>query len=85
LILLIELKTDEAWFEHRYFENFDCSLTAFKESSVVDRIHVKDVSPEEFIKKYEMVYKPVVILGAQDHWKANIKWNPEVRISFNYL
>lgn len=32
------------------------------------------MSPEEFIEKYEKIYKPVVITNAQTNWKANHKW-----------
>ena len=79
--LFLELKTHESWFEHRYYETFDCSLTSFRESACVERIHVKDVSPDQFIEKYEKIYKPVVILGAQEDWNANLKWNPQVKSS----
>merc|ERR1711962_50613 len=37
-------------------------------------IHVKDVSCEEFIRRYEAPYKPVVIQGVQDDWNASYKW-----------
>ena len=49
----------------------------------VERIHVKDVSCEEFIEKWEKPYKPVVILGVQDSWAANYKWTQE-RLSKKY-
>lgn len=38
------------------------------------RIHVDDVSPEEFVEKFERVYRPVVIVGATKEWKASYKW-----------
>jgi histone arginine demethylase JMJD6 len=44
----------------------------------VERIHVKEVSVQEFIDKFEAPYKPVVILGSQEEWKASYKWTLEV-------
>lgn len=46
----------------RYAENFE-PFKKFEDN--VDRIHVKNVSCEEFIEKYEKIYKPVIILGVQ--------------------
>jgi histone arginine demethylase JMJD6 len=46
----------------------------------VDRIHVSDVPPNDFIERFEAPYKPVVILGAQDNWKALEKWTVEVTL-----
>jgi len=48
----------------------------------VERIHVNKVSREEFIERYEKIYKPVVIQGAQDQWSANQKWTSEVRMKY---
>ena len=45
----------------------------------MERIHVKEVSPEEFIRRYEAPYKPVVILGVQDDWNASYKWTLQVQ------
>ncbi|KAK6624562.1 jumonji domain-containing protein 6 [Polyplax serrata] len=42
-----------------------------------ERINVADVTPKEFIEKYEKLYKPIVICGIQDNWKAKHKWNLE--------
>ena len=44
----------------------------------MERIHVKDVSCEEFIRRYEAPYKPVVIQGVQDDWNASYKWTLQV-------
>lgn len=43
-----------------------------------ERIDVNKVSPEEFIEKYEKLYKPVVITGVCQNWKAQYKWTLEV-------
>ncbi|KAJ6225030.1 hypothetical protein RDWZM_003575 [Blomia tropicalis] len=42
-----------------------------------ERIDVNKISPEDFIEKYEKLYKPVVITGVTDNWKANYKWTLE--------
>lgn len=52
-------------------------------NDTIERIHVKDVSPQEFIAKFEKPYKPVVILGCQDDWSASYKWTLE-RLSKKY-
>ena len=44
----------------------------------MERIHVKDVSCEEFIRRYEAPFKPVVIQGVQDDWNASYKWTLQV-------
>lgn len=47
----------------RYVDNFVDEFTKFEDN--VDRIHVRDVNCDEFIEKYEKIYKPVSILGVQ--------------------
>ena len=71
----IELSTSESWIEHGYAKNFDLSYDHVDDT--VERIHVKDVSPDEFIRRFEKPYKPVVICGAQDDWAASYKWTLE--------
>lgn len=44
----------------------------------VDRIEESKVSTDEFIEKYEKPYKPVIIQGVQNGWKAQYKWTIEV-------
>ena len=70
-----ELSTSESWIEHGYAKNFDVSYDHVNDT--VERIHVKDVSPDEFIRRFEKPYKPVVICGAQDDWAASYKWTLE--------
>jgi histone arginine demethylase JMJD6 len=53
-------------------------------NDTIDRIDEIKVSIEEFIEKYEIPYKPVVILNVQENWAAKEKWSLEVCIC-NYL
>ena len=69
------MSTSESWIEHGYAKNFDLSYDHVDDT--VERIHVKDVSPDEFIRRFEKPYKPVVICGAQDDWAASYKWTLE--------
>lgn len=73
--LVAELNDKGEWSSLGYVEQFDSFSTVCDN---VERIHVKDFSPSEFIEKYESLYKPVVICGIQDNWKAKHKWTPEV-------
>lgn len=66
------------WTKLDYKSKFDCSFDKIKDTG--ERIHANDVSVEEFIEKYEKPYKPVVIRGITDNWKAQYKWTLEVRI-----
>lgn len=69
-----ELNDKGDWTQLGYAQRFD-PYKLVKDN--VERIHVKDFSPKAFIEKYESIYKPVVILGIQDHWKAKHKWTLE--------
>lgn len=69
-----ELSEKGAWVHLGYASQFD----PFKiVNDNVDRIDGNKVSPDEFIEKYERPYKPIVILGAQNNWKASYKWTLE--------
>lgn len=73
-MLLAELADKAAWVQLEYYRKF----AKFRDvEDSVERIHVKDVSPQEFIDRFESVYKPVVIEGIQDGWKAQYKWTLE--------
>jgi len=67
-----ELSTTESWCQEGWAKSYDLSFD--KVDDTVERIHVKDVSLEDFIELYEKPYKPVVIRGAQDEWGATTKW-----------
>ena len=79
MFLLAELNDKGDWTQLGYAEQFD-SFTTFNDN--VERIHIKDFPPSEFIEKFESQYKPVVICGIQENWKAKHKWTSEV--SFCY-
>ncbi|PSN43061.1 Bifunctional arginine demethylase and lysyl-hydroxylase JMJD6 [Blattella germanica] len=66
-----ELNDKGDWTQMSYVEQFDSFATV---NDNVERIHVKDFPPSEFIHKYESQYKPVVIYGDQENWKAKHKW-----------
>lgn len=70
-IILTELADKYQWAVLKYASNFEEFL---KCNDNVDRIDVNTVSPEEFIDKYEKIYKPVVIKNVQTNWRANYKW-----------
>ncbi|KAH9418776.1 bifunctional arginine demethylase and lysyl-hydroxylase PSR [Dermatophagoides pteronyssinus] len=61
------------WTKFNYAEKFDLNYRPDN----CERIKIDQVSPEEFIAKYEMKYYPVVITGVCDDWKTSEKWNPE--------
>lgn len=75
-----ELNDKYAWHAHGYADNFK-PFTKVHDN--VDRIDVEIVSPEVFVEKYERPYKPVVIKGLQNNWRAAYKWTIE-RIGKKY-
>ncbi|CAI6367250.1 unnamed protein product [Macrosiphum euphorbiae] len=75
-----ELSDKYAWHAHGYADNFK-PFTKVHDN--VDRIDVEIVSPEVFVEKYERPYKPVVIRGLQNNWRASYKWTIE-RIGKKY-
>ncbi|XP_027230014.1 bifunctional arginine demethylase and lysyl-hydroxylase PSR [Penaeus vannamei] len=63
------------WTKHDYKNKFDCSIDIVPDT--VERIHANEVPTEEFIERFEKPYKPVVIEGVTDNWKARYKWTLE--------
>lgn len=64
------------WCKENYAENFDLSFEHLPDN--IDRIDNNQVSLDEFINKYEIPYKPCIILNAQKDWNAAEKWTLEV-------
>ncbi|KAK9890197.1 hypothetical protein WA026_010308 [Henosepilachna vigintioctopunctata] len=69
-----ELNTKESWHQEGYTEVFD-RFCNFDDNC--QRIDENECSQREFISKYELPYKPIVITGCQKNWKANEKWTLE--------
>ena len=80
-LLISELNDKGDWTQLAYVEQFDSFTTV---ADNVERIHIKDFPPNEFIEKYESQYKPVVICGIQENWKAKHKWTLEVSFVILY-
>jgi len=70
-----ELSSRDMWVGKGYAANFDLSWNHIKDE--IERINESEVSPQEFIDRYERPYKTVVIRGAQEHWQARYKWTLE--------
>lgn len=56
---------------------------SFKDS--IERIHVDDLSFEEFIEKYERGSRPVIIQGVVDSWPAKHNWTVKVRSTMRVI
>jgi hypothetical protein len=41
----------------------------------IPRVHCDDLSVEDFIEKYQIPNKPVIIEGLADDWPAMSKWS----------
>jgi len=57
---------------NNYYKCFDLSPGLVNDN--VERIDINQISQDQFVEKYEKLYKPVVIKGATDNWKAKYKW-----------
>lgn len=64
----------EQWRCHNYYSKFKLDPAKYKDT--VERINFNEVSHSTFVEKFEKIYKPVVITGATDDWKAHAKWTP---------
>lgn len=64
------------WSAKNYHETFD--LQHMPDNC--ERIDVNTVMPDYFVEKYEKLYKPVVITGVCDTWKAQYNWTLDVSI-----
>lgn len=70
-----ELSSRDLWVGKGYAKTFDCSWENIKDG--IERINESEVTPQQFIERYEIPYKTVVIKGAQDNWQARYKWTLE--------
>ncbi|XP_055710694.1 bifunctional arginine demethylase and lysyl-hydroxylase PSR [Phlebotomus papatasi] len=66
-----ELNDKGAWSQLGYAENFE-PFRHFTDNA--ERIGGREVDCQEFIRDFEAPYKPVVITGLQEGWKALEKW-----------
>lgn len=62
----------DSWTKHDYYHTFDVSLSSAPDN--LNRISVHETSKEEFFRRYEEPYLPVVITGCADRWLAKQKW-----------
>ena len=84
LLLIIELKTDEAWHKFNFYSNFDERFCRNLPDNI-ERIDARQVSVDQFIDKYERPYKPCIITNTQTSWTAPEKWTLKVRLQSNPL
>ncbi|CAI9739971.1 Hypothetical predicted protein [Octopus vulgaris] len=63
------------WRRHNYCRKFDLTLSNVRDN--VERVDVTKITYEEFVRRYESKYKPVVLLNVQEKWKATEKWTVE--------
>ena len=66
-----ELSDKLSWTQLEYAKHF-ATFKDFPDNC--DRINANEYDCDLFIEKYEKIYKPVVIRGLQEGWKANVKW-----------
>ncbi|KAL0107608.1 hypothetical protein PUN28_014721 [Cardiocondyla obscurior] len=77
-----ELVDKAAWTQHGYIKNFQ-KFWEFQDNA--ERIDESIVTTEEFVEKYEKPYKPVIIRGVQNGWRAQHKWTIEVGFCITIL
>ena len=82
-LTLLELRGEYGWSKLNYCTDFPVAKEVVKDN--VERIKYKKTSHEEFVKKYERPSVPVVVVGAQENWRAAYKWNLEVKREVLYL
>lgn len=74
-LIFLELADRTAWTQHNYSKNFQKFLE-FEDNA--ERIDESGVITEDFVERYEKPYKPVIIRGVQNSWRAQHKWTIEV-------
>lgn len=73
--VLVELADKVAWSQHGYSKNFQ-PFWEFQDNA--ERVDESTMTMDDFVEKYEKPYKPVIIRGVQNGWKAQYKWTIEV-------
>ena len=43
-------------------------------TDTIERIHINDLTVEEFIERYERGSRPVIIQGVAETWAGNQEW-----------
>ena len=50
-------------------------------TDTIERIHVNDITVEEFIERYERGSRPVILKGVTDEWPGKTEWQLKVSIT----
>ena len=58
------------WSRDGYFKKQDQVLRADTFPDNIERIHIDNISVQEFIEKYERGSRPVIIQGVAEGWPA---------------
>lgn len=73
----------EDWQKDRYYEKqgYVCDRVLNGQDptfqDTIERVHVDQITPEEFIEKYERGSRPVIIQGVVQGWPAAQEWQLE--------
>ena len=51
-------------------------------TDTIERVHVNDLTVEEFIQRYEKGSRPVIITGVTDTWRGTQEWQLKVSAHF---
>lgn len=52
------------------------------ELDTIERVDATRMSYTEFVDRFERAYKPVILIGITDQWRANDHWNLQVLFLF---
>ncbi|KAF2898938.1 hypothetical protein ILUMI_07236 [Ignelater luminosus] len=69
-----ELNTKESWTSQGYAQSYS-NFWEFTDNC--ERIDAAETTHDDFVRQYEIPYKPVVLTNCQIGWKANEKWTLE--------